>query len=212
VSGPLQLERPDLGALFVVSGPSGVGKSTLVRAIMERVPDLTFSVSATTRAPRPGEVDGQHYRFLTPEGFADLERQSAFLEHATVYGRRYGTLSRPVEEAVSAGRSVLLDIDVQGARQVKVRYPACVRVYVLPPALSVLEERLRRRGTDGEDVLRRRMAQVDEQLRGAPEFDYVVVNDHLETARAVFEGVFLAELARPFRRRLAIERVLAELS
>jgi len=115
-----------------------------------------------------------------------------------------------VQAAIDIGQSVLLDIDVQGARLVKQAYPECIRIFILPPSVAALEERLRARGTDSEEVLRRRMSQVDEQLRGAPEFDYVVVNDKLHVAHAVFRGVFLAELSRISRRRAAIDRVLAE--
>jgi guanylate kinase len=206
----LRLEPPDVGALFVVSGPSGVGKTTLVHAALQRVPGLEFSVSATTRAPRSGEKDGREYHFLDADHFARLVADDALLEHATVYDRQYGTLRAPVVEATAAGRSVLLDIDVQGARQVKTRFPECVRIYLLPPSIRVLEQRLRARGTD-EETLQRRMAQVGDQLRGAPEFDYVVVNDELETAIAMFVGVFCAELSRTARRRAAVERVLREI-
>ena len=206
----LRLESPDRGALFVVSGPSGVGKSTLVKAAMDEVPGLEFSVSATTRSPRPGEVDGREYHFLGPEGFAERVDAGDFLEHATVYDRSYGTLRAPVEAAMAEGRSILLDIDVQGALLVKARLPECIRIYVLPPALGVLEERLRSRGTS-EAELSRRMDQVGEQLRGAPEFDYVVVNDDLDTARTVFAGIFVAELSRRERRMRAVNRVLSEL-
>ncbi len=131
----LELERPDKGALFVVTGPSGVGKSTLIRALMSRLPDLQFSVSATTRPPREGEVHGRDYHFLTQEGFAERLERGEFLEYATVYDRRYGTLRAPVEAAIDAGQSVLLDIDVQGARQVKQAYPGCIRVFILPPSV-----------------------------------------------------------------------------
>ena len=203
-----RLELPDHGALFVVTGPSGVGKSTLVGRVMARVPGLLFSVSATTRAPRAGEVDGREYHFLSLDDFEGRVQSGAFLEHANVYDRRYGTLRAPVEQSLAAGRSVILDIDVQGARQVKAAFPSCIRVFVLPPNIPVLAERLRRRGTDDDAVIARRMAQVGEQLAGAPEFDYVVINDHLETADAVFESVFLAELARVWRRRTAVTRVL----
>ena len=208
----LLLGKPDRGALFVVTGPSGVGKSTLIQHVMGRVPGLSFSVSATTRAPRPGELDGLHYHFLTAAQYDEKLAADEFLEHATVYDRRYGTLRGPVVAAIDAGTSVLLDIDVQGARQVKARFLDCIRIFILPPSVKTLEERLRARGSDSEDVVRRRMAQVDDQLRGAPEFDYVVVNDDLDTARAVFEGIFLAELSRPPRRWAAVDRVLAEIS
>jgi len=160
------------------------------------------------RAPRAGEVDGREYHFLSLDDFEGRVQSGAFLEHANVYDRRYGTLRAPVEQSLAAGRSVILDIDVQGARQVKAAFPSCIRVFVLPPNIPVLAERLRRRGTDDDAVIARRMAQVGEQLAGAPEFDYVVINDHLETADAVFESVFLAELARVWRRRTAVTRVL----
>ena len=207
----LSLEAPDQGVLFVITGPSGVGKSTLIKGLMERVPGLEFSVSATTRAPRDGEVDGRDYHFLSAEEFAHRVERSEFLEYATVYDRSYGTLRAPVEFAIAQGRSVMLDIDVQGARQVKERYPACVRVFILPPSVATLATRLRGRGM-AESVIARRMSQVEEQLRGAPEFDFVVVNDDLTSARAVFEGIFLGELARVARRRSRIESVLADLA
>jgi guanylate kinase len=207
----LRLEPPDRGALFVVTGPSGVGKSTLIRDAMAQIPGLAFSVSATTRSPRPGEVDGREYHFLGADAFAARVAAAEFLEHATVYDRRYGTLSAPTFAALASGRSLVLDIDVQGARQVKESCPDCVRIFVLPPSLAALETRLRARGTETDEVLARRMAQVELQLRGAPEFDYVVINDELDTARAVFQGVFLAELSRPARRRAAVERVFGEL-
>lgn len=204
-------DRPDRGVLFVVSGPSGVGKSTLVRRAMEAIPDLAFSVSATTRAPRPGEQDGVHYHFLDGRRFEELVRGGAFLEHATVYDRRYGTLREPTERALAEGRSLVLDIDVQGAAQVRAQLPEAVHLFVLPPRVAILEERLRRRGTDPEETIRRRMTQVGEQLRGCVDFDYVVVNDHLETASATFTGVLLAEMSRCSRRQRAIQEILGQL-
>lgn len=207
----LRLERPDRGVLFVTSGPSGVGKSTLVRDALARIPDLAFSVSATTRQPRPGEQDGVQYHFVAPERFEALVAQRAFLEHATVYDRRYGTLRAPTEATLADGRSLLLDIDVQGARQVRTAMPESVHVYVLPPSVDALETRLRARGTDSDEVVRRRMALAADQLRGAAGYDYLVVNDDLEAATACFEGILLAELSRRERRDTALRRVLAGL-
>jgi guanylate kinase len=207
----LPLDAPDEGVLFVVTGPSGVGKTTLVRYVMARVPAIEFSVSATTRAPRPGELDGREYHFVTPARFAEMVGAGDLLEHATVYDRSYGTPREPVLCALQCGRSVLLDIDVQGARQVKSAFAECVRVFVLPPSLAALEQRLRARG-DAEDALRRRMDQCDEQLRGAPEFDYVVVNDRLDVAQELLTGIFLAEVSRTTRRQVAIRRVLEQVS
>jgi guanylate kinase len=206
----LRLPLPDRGALFVVSGPSGVGKSTLIKRILARLPGLGFSVSATTRAPRPGETDGKDYHFLSRQSFDRLVGEDAFLEHATVYDQSYGTLAGPVLEAIAAGRSIVLDIDVQGARQITGRLPEAVTIFVLPPDIATLESRLRARGTD-ETTLQRRMSQVGLQLCGASEAQYVVVNDHLDTADAVFEGIFFAELSRLGRRRSSVERVLAGL-
>lgn len=207
----LRLPLPDRGALFVVSGPSGVGKSTLIKRVLNRLPGLGWSVSATTRAMRPGEVDGKDYHFLSRAEFDARLAESAFLEHATVYDQSYGTLAGPVIAALEAGRSIVLDIDVQGARQVREKLPEAVTIFVLPPDVPTLEDRLRGRGTD-EDTLKRRMSQLDLQLRGAPEFQYVVVNDHLETADAVFEGIFFAELSRTHRRRSSVDGVLAGLA
>lgn len=208
--GTLKLPPPDRGVLFVVSGPSGVGKSTLIRKAMARIPNLAFSISATTRAPRAGEVDGRDYHFLSQDRFADLIAQDAFLEHAEVYDQRYGTLQDQVDAALSRGQSLLLDIDVQGARNVKRKRPEAVWIALLPPSISALEARIRARGDTTEDVLRRRMAQVGLQLQGAREADYVVVNDDLETADAVFVGTFLAEMSRRACRGASIEAVLGE--
>ena len=205
---PLALERPDRGALFVVSGPSGVGKSTLIKAALARLPWLAFSVSATTRGPRAGERDGVDYHFLTTEEFHERVAAGAFLEHATVYDRSYGTLRKPTEAALADGRCLLLDIDVQGAAQGRRQLPEAVTVFVLPPSLAALEQRLRARNTDPEAVIERRMQQVAMQLRGAVDADYVVVNDDLDAARAAFEGVLVAETCRRPRRERAIRRVL----
>ncbi|MFM2162729.1 MAG: hypothetical protein RLZZ383_2241 [Pseudomonadota bacterium] len=198
--GPVLLDPPDRGALFVVSGPSGVGKSTLIDALMRRVPGIAFSVSATTRDPRPGEVDGVHYHFLTPEAFEAEIAADAFLEHADVYGRRYGTLIGPTQDVLARGGSLLLDIDVQGAAQVRGRMPDAVHIFLLPPDRETLEKRLRARSTDEEPVIQRRLAEMDQQLAALSDYDYLVVNDHLPTAATTFVGIVLAEMSRRSRR------------
>jgi guanylate kinase len=199
-------ELPASGVLFVISGPSGVGKSTLVQAAMKRIPGLSFSISATTRGPRPGEVDGREYHFVTHERFQEWVDRDAFLEHATVYDQRYGTPIEPVLEALQTGRSLILDIDVQGSAQVRQRLPEAVHIFLLPKSVAVLEQRLRDRG-ESEAVVTRRMAQAAQQLRGCPSYDYVVVNDDLETAHAVLQGILLAEMSRTFRRISLMGRI-----
>ena len=206
----VNLTPPDRGALLVVSGPSGVGKSTLITRLRERVSGIEFSVSATTRAPRVGEVDGRDYYFLSSERFDELLAEEAFLEHAEVYGKKYGTLAAPIERSIEGGRVVILDIDVQGARQVRRAFPKGVHVFILPPDLAVLEDRLVGRSTDSPEVIRRRMTEVGEQLLGCPEFDYVVVNDDLETASSIFEAIVLAEMSRRFRRQSVVDSVLEQ--
>jgi guanylate kinase len=203
---PIRIGRPDRGVLFVISGPSGVGKSTLVRALLSAVPDLAFSVSATTRPPRAGESDGVHYHFLDEPSFLSRVDAGHFLEHAVVYGSRYGTLREPTEAVLAEGRSVLLDIDAQGAAQVRASMPEAVSIFLLPPDRASIEARLRARGTDGEEVIQRRLRDMDGQLAAVGDYDYLVVNDHLVSAEATLIGVVLAELSRTCRRGSLVRR------
>lgn len=200
---------PDEGALFVVSGPSGTGKSTLLKAAFATVPGLEFSVSYTTRAPRTGERDGVDYHFVDTEDFLGVRDSGGLLENAEVYGRHYGTPRAPVEAALREGRSIVLDIDVQGARQVRERMPQAVFIFILPPSLDVLLSRLRTRGTDSEAVIQRRLAEADAQLHGCGEYGYLVMNDALESATAQLTGVFVAELSRRERRSSWVRRFTA---
>lgn len=206
MSAVIAASRPDRGVLFVVSGPSGVGKSTLLRHAMERVPGLSFSVSATTRDPRPGEADGVDYHFVRPARFSELVEQGAFLEHATVYDRSYGTLAEPTEQALARGDSLILDIDVQGADQVRERLPEAVHLMVLPPSIDALRQRLVARATDSTEVIDRRMQQVAGQLGALGRFDYLVMNDDLEAAKHTFVGILLAETHRRSRRQTWVDR------
>lgn len=201
--------RPDRGALFVVTGASGTGKTTLVKAALAHVPDLGWSVSATTRPPRPGEQDGVDYHFVSPERFDALLAADALLEWAAVYGNRYGTPRGPVEEALAAGRSILLEIDYQGARKVRAAMPEAVTLFVLPPSPAVIEERLRGRSTDSEAVIARRVADAHSQLERCGEFDYVVVNDDLAAAVDQFEAILVAELLRRKRHDSLVARFAA---
>jgi len=180
--------------VFVITGPSGVGKGTLIRGLMERLPALELSVSATTRAPRPGERDGADYHFLTPERFEELLREGRFVEHADYAGRRYGTLRSELEDRTRAGIPVVLEIEVQGARQVRAAMPQAVQVFIAPPSLEVLGERLRGRGTDDEAEVTRRLAVAEQELTAQPEFAHVVVNDDLERALGELTEIVSAKL------------------
>ena len=168
--------------LFVISAPSGAGKTSLVRALMEREPELRFSISYTTRARRPGEHHGQHYFFVTPEEFKRMAEDGAFLEHARVFDNHYGTARAQVEALLAAGHGVVLEIDWQGARQVRAAMPESVGIFVLPPSRAELERRLRGRGTDSEAVIRRRLADAATDMSHWSEFQFVVVNDDFSAA------------------------------
>jgi guanylate kinase len=168
--------------LFVVAAPSGAGKTSLVRALMEREPGLRFSISYTTRRQRPSEQHGRDYFFVDREEFDRMVAAGEFLEHAQVFDNRYGTARRVVEEALAAGQDLILEIDWQGARQVRAALPECVSVFILPPSRVELERRLRGRGTDSEEVIRRRLRDAASDMTHWDEFDYVVVNDDFDKA------------------------------
>jgi guanylate kinase len=171
-----------LSDVFVITGPSGVGKGTLIRGLRERIPQLELSVSATTRAPRPGERDGVDYHFLSGERFDELVGAGQFVEHADYAGRRYGTLRSELEGRVERGVPVVLEIEVQGARQVRAAMPQAVQVFISPPSLEVLRERLQGRGTDDPEEVSRRLGVAEQELTAQPEFAHVVVNDDLVRA------------------------------
>jgi len=168
--------------VFVITGPSGVGKGTLIRGVMERIPQLELSVSATTRAPRPGERDGHDYHFLTPEEFDRRIAEADFIEHATYSGNRYGTLRSELERCLRAGIPVVLEIEVQGARQVRDAMPEATAVFIAPPSLDALRARLVGRGTDSPEQVDERLRTAERELAAQPEFTHVVVNDRLEDA------------------------------
>lgn len=182
------------GLLVVVAGPSGVGKGTVLDRVLAEVPAAEKSVSVTTRGPRPGEEDGVHYHFVDEARFADLVERDAFLEHATYAGQSYGTLVDAVADRRDAGAVVVLEIEVQGAAQVATRAPDALRIFLAPPSRAELRRRLRSRGTESDEQVRRRMARADVELEAADEFDHVVVND--DPARAAAELVSLVRVAR----------------
>jgi guanylate kinase len=166
----------------VLAGPSGVGKGAIVARLLAALPDLELSISATTRRPRPREDEGRHYYFVERADFDRMIEAGGFLEWADIFGERYGTPREPVERALAAGRDVLVEIDIQGARQVKAATPAAYMVFITPPSLVELERRLRTRGTETEEQVRRRLAKAADELAAEPEFDVTVVNDDLEQA------------------------------
>ncbi|MCU0976930.1 MAG: guanylate kinase [Steroidobacteraceae bacterium] len=172
------------GRLFVIAAPSGAGKTSLVRALMEREPSLGFSVSFTTRPRRPNEVDGRDYHFVTPAAFAEMIAADAFLEHAQVFDNAYGTGRAQVEAALAEGRDLILEIDWQGARQVRARLPEAIDIFILPPSRAALEQRLRHRRTDSDEVIARRLADSVTEMSHWNEFRYVVVNDDFGRALA----------------------------
>jgi guanylate kinase len=180
--------------VFVITGPSGVGKGTLIRGLMERLPELELSVSATTRAPRAGEQDGVDYHFLTREEFERRVAAGEFVEHADYAGRSYGTLRSELEERVRAGAPVVLEIEVQGARQVRRSLPEAVQVFIAPPSLDALRTRLIGRGTDDPEEVERRLRVAAQELTAQPEFAHVVINDRLQDALEQLTAVVAAEL------------------
>lgn len=200
----------DEGILLVVSGPSGAGKGTICSAVREKYPDLEYSISMTTRAPRNGEMEGVSYFFRTDEQFKRLVEEDDFLEYARVYDHYYGTPKKYVLDKIQAGRSVLLEIDIQGAMQVKKRYPKGVFVYIVPPSLEILSQRIHARGTDSEEVIQNRLAQITNELSMMHQYDYVVVNDVLEDAVHKTCAIIEAEKCKLSRNEGQIETVFKQ--
>jgi guanylate kinase len=186
-----------MSKVFVITGPSGVGKGTLISRLLERVPNLTLSVSATTREPREGEVDGREYHFLSTEEFERRMDADDFLEFATYSGNRYGTLRSEVERCVAAGHSVVLEIEVQGAQQVRAAMPESVQIFIAPPDPSQLRSRLEGRGTDSPDAIDSRLETAELELAVQGDFDHRVVNDELDRAAAELEEIVRAEAGLP---------------
>ena len=185
------------GKTFIISGPSGVGKSTVLHELFKNRDDLYFSISATTREPREGEVDGVHYHFITVQRFQELIEADALLEYAEYVGNFYGTPKKYVDRAMNDGKDVILDIEVQGARQVKTKRPETIRIFIAPPSWEELERRLTSRGTDSPEKVQKRLLRAKTELQTADVYDYFVINDSVENAVREINAIMLAEHCKP---------------
>lgn len=180
------------GRLIVLTGPSGVGKGTLVRSLLQSHPELYLSISVTTRSPRPGEINAKHYYFVSREQFDMMIAQEELLEWAQFAGNCYGTPRKQVEEKIQQGKWVLLEIELDGARQIRTSFPEAMRIFILPPSMQELEQRLRGRGQDSEEAMARRLRRAEEEINAAGEFDFKIVNDNFETALKDIESALFS--------------------
>lgn len=185
------------GKLFVVTAPSGAGKTSLINALLKDDPRLKLSISYTTRPPRPGEANGREYHFVDDATFLAMRERGDFLESAQVHGYRYGTSKQVIGEALARGEDLVLEIDWQGARQVRALYPECVGIFIHPPSIEELERRMRLRGQDAEAVIRRRLQNARDELAHAGEFEYAIINKDFETARSELAEIIRKERTRP---------------
>jgi len=197
----------DNGLLVVISGPSGAGKGTICKRLKEESKDLKVSVSPTTRKPREGEIEGTSYFFINEEDFIKRINNDEFLEYAKVYGNYYGTPKQEVFKQLEDGNDIILEIDIQGALQVKTNYPKGVFVFILPPSLTELNNRIEKRGTDSKEVILKRMQSAYDELDYAFEYDYVVVNDEVEAAVEKIRSIIFAEKNRAIRKKAIINKI-----
>ena len=195
---PTELIRRE-GIIFILSAPSGTGKTTLIKGLRAAYPELRLSISCTTRKRRQGEIDGRDYYFVAFKKFAAMKAKGDFAEWAKVHDFLYGTPRRPLEQSIRLGRDILLDIDVQGARTIKRKYPQAVSIFLVPPSWRELQRRLAARGTDGQEIIRRRLLNARSEIRDIIKYDYYVVNRQLEESLALLKSIVEAERAKTFR-------------
>lgn len=205
-----KVKKMEKGLLFVVSAPAGCGKDTILEQLLKITENVGYSVSATSRAPRAGEVDGVHYHFRTREQFEQMIRENAVLEYTEYCGNYYGTPKKAVEDMLDAGRDVILKIEVEGAMNIKKLFPDCCLVFILPPSMRELERRLRKRGTETEEKIRERTAQAAEELKFAENYDYLIVNGDLSKAVEDLKAVIAAEKLRKSRRIPLLDTLKSE--
>lgn len=200
------------GQLYVISAPSGAGKTSLIKALREQMPDLGLSVSHTTRPMRPGEVDGQHYHFVSKSTFESMIAEGAFVEHALVFGNYYGTSKASVSAVLDKGQDLILEIDWQGAEQVRPLFPGAQSIFILPPSREALRERLFARGQDDADVIARRLAEAEREMQAYPNYDFLIINDDFSQAlnqlRCLFESARLRTPRQAEKERIRLENLL----
>ncbi|MGI5875347.1 MAG: guanylate kinase [Dethiobacteria bacterium] len=198
------------GLLLIISGPSGVGKNTICQGLCERIPNLYYSISITTRPPRPGEEEGVNYYFVKEEHFKRLRDEHALLEWAKVYGHYYGSPSRQIEKERNKGRDVILEIDIQGAKKIRENVQEGIYIFLVPPSMKALWQRISTRGTDTPEAMKMRFTAACRELKEAMNYDYVVVNDHIMETVKFLEAIIMAEKCRPGRNKGIIEKLLEE--
>lgn len=199
------------GTLYIISAPSGAGKTSLVKQLAATLDNLTVSISHTTRQARPGEVDGQDYYFVSPEQFTEMLRNQAFLEHAQVFDNFYGTAQKTVADNLAEGLDVILEIDWQGAQQIKTVFPDSIGIFILPPSIKVLRERLNNRGQDDEQTIARRMRDAVTEMSHHAEFDYLIVNDVFEQALLELKSILIAQRLTLQKQQEHLDRLLVGL-
>ncbi|MDP1559273.1 MAG: guanylate kinase [Nitrosomonas sp.] len=199
------------GCLFIVSAPSGTGKTSLVKALLQNTPNLRLSISHTSRAPRANEINGRDYHFISKKDFKQMEERGEFLESAEVYGNFYGTSKKWIDETIMSGRDILLEIDCQGAHQVHQLFPEAVSVFILPPSLDTLATRLKTRGQDNPEIIQQRLAAVREEVGHINEFNYVIINDVLEEAREDLMSIVRAEHLKIARQLVIYQTLITQL-